>query len=131
FETDGGGSPTTTRTYALATKGKVHLRVSDGVGKNGTAEHEFNETHAPGSGGSSVGVSINQGAQYTNKPKVTLTIVAPPGTTSLLIANDVGSVGALPQPLASTVDWTLDSSGPERLPKTVYVRFLTGVFQSP
>jgi hypothetical protein len=47
------------------------------------------------------------------------------------VANDGGFAGALPLPLAKETAWRLDSSGPERLPKTVYLRFLTGPFASP
>jgi hypothetical protein len=72
-----------------------------------------------------VGVSIAAGARYTNDPKLQLTIVPPDGATGVTISND----GGFKQPVASAVDparhyaWALDSSGPERLPKTVYVRF--------
>ena len=76
-------------------------------------------------------MSINEGAQYTNSPSVKLKIVAPTGATGLLVSNDGGFTSAIPQALASEINWKLDSSGPERLPKTVYVRFLTGPFASP
>lgn len=74
---------------------------------------------------SPIGVSIAGGASYVSSPDVTLGIVAPAGTTQVLISDDGGFAHA------STVPWsasnlyrhTLSSSGSERLPKTVYVRF--------
>jgi hypothetical protein len=78
-----------------------------------------------------VGISINKGAQYTNKTDVTLTIVPPVGVTGFLVSNDGGFVEATTFQPKTEVAWKLDSSGPERLPKTVYMRFLTGPFASP
>ena len=49
--------------------------------------------------------------------------MAPAAATGLLISNDGGFAGALPMPIAKEVPWRLDSSGPERLPKTVYLRY--------
>jgi 6-phosphogluconolactonase (cycloisomerase 2 family) len=75
-----------------------------------------------------VTVQINEGDEYTNDPDVELTIahVNPNGWGALLVSNDGGF------PPGATTDlvydrasekypWTLASSGPERLPKTVYV----------
>jgi hypothetical protein len=70
-----------------------------------------------------VGVSIDDGATYTNNPRVTLELVWPVLASEVLIANDGGFRNTLPTPLAATVRWRLASSGPERLPKTVYVRY--------
>ncbi len=80
-----------------------------------------------GSGtGGPVGVTINGAALFTNSPGVTLTIHEPAGATQVLISNDGGfGSGAVQGPVlgSDTYSWTLDSSGPERLPKDVYVRF--------
>lgn len=70
-----------------------------------------------------VGVTINNGAQYTNDPDVTVNLVAPIGTTQTLISNDGGFLQPSTFGVVETIPWRLDSSGPERLPKTVYVRF--------
>jgi hypothetical protein len=75
--------------------------------------------------GRAVGVTINGSAKYTNDRDVVLTVLAPPTASGLLISDD----GAFSSP-----DWRyigesvrhryrLPSTGPERLPKTVYVRF--------
>jgi hypothetical protein len=70
-----------------------------------------------------VGVSINGGQAYTNSPVVSLTLRPPQGATEATISND-GLVNPTTVPLnGELVSWTLDSSGPERLPKTVYVHF--------
>jgi hypothetical protein len=42
----------------------------------------------------------------------------------VLLSNDGGFAGAQSVPVTLTIPWTLVSSGPERLPKTVYARFL-------
>jgi hypothetical protein len=72
---------------------------------------------------SNVGVSINDGAQYTNDPDVTLSVVAPSGADRLRVSNDGGFRTAKALALKPTVSWKLDESGAERLPKTVYLRF--------
>ena len=42
---------------------------------------------------------------------------------NVFLSNDGGFAGATSFPVAETVPWTLDSTGPERLPKTIYARF--------
>jgi outer membrane protein assembly factor BamB len=69
------------------------------------------------------GVSINAGARYTNDPDVLVRVVWPAGTTTLLISNDGGFAAPRQLPVAANIPWRLDASGPERLPKTIYVRF--------
>ena len=70
-----------------------------------------------------VGVSINDGARFTDSTSVTLSAVWPACSQTLLISNDGGFRSARSSAIAEGVPWTLDSSGPERLPKTVYLRF--------
>ncbi len=41
----------------------------------------------------------------------------------MAISNDGGFTGARTVPVRSRVEWTLDESGPVRIPKTVYARF--------
>jgi hypothetical protein len=69
------------------------------------------------------GVSINDGARYTNHSHVDVAVVWPAGAAALSIANDGGFKAAQRSPVAKSIPWKLDSSGPERLPKTIYVRF--------
>ncbi|HEX3874128.1 MAG TPA: hypothetical protein VHW26_08275, partial [Solirubrobacteraceae bacterium] len=75
--------------------------------------------------GTTVGMTIDAAAGFTDSPGVALTINAPTGATSVLVANDGGLGGARTFPVASTCQyaWNLATSGSERLPKTVYVLY--------
>jgi hypothetical protein len=79
-----------------------------------------------------VGVSINSAAQFTNTPKVTLTIRPPSGATQVLISNDGGFETPTVKPVAGDCHYAfvLPTSGSERLPKTVYVRFVGSGFDN-
>ena len=71
-------------------------------------------------------MSINDGAFATNDPHVTLSLVWPRLMESALVSNDGGFGDAGSTHLFQVepqVDWVLPSSGADRLPKTVYVRF--------
>lgn len=70
-----------------------------------------------------VGVSIDGGAQYTDTPDVTLSVVWPGCTSDITLANDGGFGRAQTVPITTAIAWKLDSSGAERLPKTIYARF--------
>jgi DNA-binding beta-propeller fold protein YncE len=71
------------------------------------------------------GVTVDAGAQFTNSPLVELTIKAPGGVTQVLLSNDGGFLAPVSRPPdpSGRYSWTLATSGSERLPKTVYVRF--------
>jgi hypothetical protein len=71
-----------------------------------------------------VGISINEAAEYTNDPQVELSMSWPPDAVSMLISNDGGFRTQKSYPLADKIDWTLVSSGDERLPKNVYLKFV-------
>ena len=75
--------------------------------------------------GRSVGVTINDGATYTNRRDVTLAIPRPPHASSIRISDDGGFSSWRGSPVndAERYPFTLPSSGRDRLPKTVYVRF--------
>lgn len=74
-----------------------------------------------------IGFTIKGGAKYTNDPRVVLDVVAGEFSTEIRVANDGGFAGDQAFPVSDdyrfSVPWTLDSSGPERLPKTAYLRF--------
>jgi hypothetical protein len=123
FERDTGVTPTTTGTYPKAGAFPVTLRVTDGAGLTATAAGTVQVNSASGTA-VQFGVTVNKAAKYTNDPDVKLSVVFPPLTSSILVSND-GGFGAPKSFLpVQELDWTLDSTGPERLPKTVYVRFL-------
>jgi hypothetical protein len=72
------------------------------------------------------GISINNGAQYTNNRDVTIRLAWPTAGVnydSVLIDNDGGFATAQKRTLALTTPWTLPGLGNEKLPKTVYVRW--------
>jgi hypothetical protein len=74
-----------------------------------------------------VGFVIDNGSYATNNPHVTLEPVWPLVTASILISNDGGfgaSGHATVVGLAAQIPWTLKKTGSDRLPKTVYLRFL-------
>jgi hypothetical protein len=124
FETDTGATPVASRSYAERGEVHVSVRVTAESGITDTAEAAFTVRLASPAG--PVGVSIDAGAQFTNDPNVTLSVRWPAFATSLLIANDGGFTDAVTVPVDASIPWTLDSSGPERLPKTIYVRFQGG-----
>src|SRR3954447_83936 len=86
--------------------------------------------HPPGE---SASVTINDGAAYTNDPDVTLTIrgIGWPNAFYAHVSNDGGFGPDASEWIAltgesNTVPWRLATSGPERLPKTVYMRTREG-----
>jgi sugar lactone lactonase YvrE len=124
FETDTGATPVASRSYAERGDIRVSVRVTAESGITDTAEAALTVLLASPPG--PVGVSINAGAQFTNDPNVTISVRWPAFATSVLIANDGGFTDAVAVPVDASIAWTLDSSGPERLPKTIYVRFQGG-----
>ena len=70
-----------------------------------------------------VGVTINQGARFTDNAEVTLGLVWPEGTTTAVISNDGSFSDAQQVPIASSIRWSLPSNGSGLLSSTVYVRF--------
>ncbi|HEY5196560.1 MAG TPA: hypothetical protein VIJ51_05990 [Solirubrobacteraceae bacterium] len=99
--------------------------ATNGAGHSQPASSAAVVPTGPASCPATVGVSVNAAATYTNSTAVTLTIKAPGGATSVVVANDGGFGGARTFTVAANCQyaWTLTSSGSERLPKTVYVRF--------
>ena len=71
------------------------------------------------------GISVNNGALFTNVTAVTLTLTAPPGTTEMMISNDGGFSGAQWEPFAAQKPWVLTSYGETVLTGVVYARFKT------
>ncbi|MEA2496794.1 MAG: hypothetical protein QOJ29_4705 [Thermoleophilaceae bacterium] len=124
FETDGGANKTTAAEYSAPRASTVGLRITTAAGAQATATQELHVTDAVGA--LQFGVTINNGAQYTRTPNVTVTASFPTTTRNLLFANDGGFLAAATLPAQKDTKWKLDSSGPERLPKIVYVRFVNG-----
>jgi hypothetical protein len=126
---DGGACAPTGATFAHAFADPgvhtVSVVVTDHIGLTAGAQTtvEVRRSSLPGL----PGVSINDGAQFTNDPHVTLSVRWPLLAASLFASNDGGFRDPLQVSVADEIPWTLDSSGPERLPKTIYVRFSGGL----
>jgi hypothetical protein len=108
------------------------VTATNAAGSSTVVTDPITITSTPGcTTGAMNGVSINAGATFTNSPGVTLTIHEPAGATRVIITNDggfaaAGSTSNLPVSCNDEYSWTLESTGSERLPKTVYVRFTGG-----
>lgn len=121
FETDSGSSPTVTRSYSEVARLQPQLRVRTPAGTPDRAVRSLEIRLAPPAG--PVGASIEDGAQFTNDPHVMVWLRWPDFTRRATVSNDGGFADAQVFPVARQIPWTLRSSGPERLPKTIYVRF--------
>ena len=74
-----------------------------------------------------VGISVNNAAEFTNKKQVTIFATGPSGSTQVIISNDGGFGSSQTFSLTDSyaeIPWTLVASRDERLPKTVYARFV-------
>lgn len=72
------------------------------------------------------GFTINDGDIFTNDPQVELTVRWPFGNYFMTASNDGGFGKSKNFDLKDSIPWKLQSSGPERLPKTVYMIFNGG-----
>jgi hypothetical protein len=124
YELDTGTTPTTSRSYDTPGTVQVGLRVTDASTLTAASNTELHITR--GNVRVIYGITINRGAQYTNTPHVEVQASFPPATTRMLLSNDGGFLDPKEFAPATQTDWTLDSSGPERLPKIVYTHFLLG-----
>jgi len=122
--TNPSGSPTLNHTYSSKGTYDATVRVTNQNGIEATASVPVTVRLAPPDG--PLGISINDGAKFTNDPHVLIYPVWPELAQSLLISNDGGFKPSGSPGVAETVPWTLDSAGSERIPKTVYVRFQGG-----
>jgi hypothetical protein len=136
YETDQGTTASFVRAASTLGTFSVRVRVTNSLGASAVSEAatvQVGECGGPefwcAKAGAlpppagPVGISINDGAVFTNSAKVSVHLTWPTCTLTALLANDGGfrpSTSITPVEFAS---WTLQSSGPERLPKTVYVRF--------
>lgn len=77
------------------------------------------------SGPNDYGISINNGALFTNQTIVTLNLTAPPGTTEMILSNDGGFGGANWEAFAAQKSWSITSFGAYVLPRAVYAKFKT------
>lgn len=121
FETNTGSSPHASRAYAEPHVVTVRVRVSSAAGKTDTASTKVEILRKPPPG--PVGVSIERGARFTNSARVDLRLVWPVNTRTATISNDGGFGDARTVLVRNPTSWKLDTRGPDRLQRTVYVRF--------
>ncbi len=69
------------------------------------------------------GISINEGALFTNQVTVTLAIGAAPDTAQMQVSNDGGFTNAQWEPYTPHKVWQITQYGNYVIPRTVYVRY--------
>ena len=69
------------------------------------------------------GLSINEGALFTNQITVTLTLPANPHTAQMMVSNDGGFAGAQWEPYATHKEWQITQYGAYVIPRTVYAKY--------
>ncbi|MFM8871741.1 MAG: hypothetical protein ACKOFD_09215, partial [Actinomycetota bacterium] len=113
-------SPTVT---GLVERTKYYFRV-DATNSQGSARGETLSftTSRP------VGVSINEAAEFTNSRSVTVSVTGTTGSAQAILSNDGGFTDSKTFSLtdgSAEIPWTLIASKDERLPKVVYVKFVS------
>lgn len=124
FETDAGNEKTVVVDIEEAGFWPVGLRVTNKAGNSSSVYRQMEFRALPPDGGTG-GVSVNRGATFTNSPEVELSVSWPLLSTDIAVSNDGGfaTSTSFPLPRSGVLDWTLATSGSERLPRQVYVRY--------
>ncbi|HEX8065669.1 MAG TPA: Ig-like domain-containing protein [Thermoleophilaceae bacterium] len=121
FERDTGATPRTSASYPTRREIRPAVRVTDDAGHAAVASAALSIRPKPPTG--RAGVSIDDGARFTNDVRVTVHVVWPVFATHVLLSNDGGFGNARRRAVDEQIRWTIDSSGSERLPRTIYARF--------
>ena len=124
FETDSGTASSYTTTPRNVGIWTPKVRVTSRGGSQDVGNYRIDVRLNPPSG--DVGISINDGASYTNNKAVSLNLVWPAYATQVKVSNDGGFAASRTQTfdVAPTVSWSLDDTVAGLLPKVVYVRFV-------
>ena len=112
-----------TTVTGLVERTKYYFRV-DATNSQGSARGETLSftTSRP------VGVSINEAAEFTNSRSVTVSVTGTTGSAQAILSNDGGFTDSKTFSLtdgSAEIPWTLIASKDERLPKVVYVKFVS------
>ena len=123
YEVDGGTTSTRSTSFETSGSKTVGVRVTSRGGSTSTETKSIDVRKSPPSG--EPGVSIIDGASYTNSKSVKLNLVWPEYATEARISNDGGFAASKTQTkdLAASIDWDLDDSVKGIYTKVVYVRF--------
>jgi hypothetical protein len=123
YEIDSGMINTRTLKFTEIGSKTVGVRVTSLGGISGTAMMSIEVRKAPPEG--EPGVSILDGASFTNTKSIKVGLVWPANATEARISNDGGFAASKTKtfPLASSVDWELDDSVKGLYTKVIYVRF--------
>jgi len=99
----------------------VYVRYSDNAGNISSV---YTDTiNLDTSVQSEYGLSINEGALFTNKITVTLTLPANPSTAQMVVSNDGGFAGAQWEPYATHKEWQITQYGSYVIPRIVYAKY--------
>ena len=112
-----------TTVTGLAERTKYYFRV-EATNSEGTTKGDILSftTARP------VGVSVNDAAEFTNSRNVTVYVTGTTGSAQAILSNDGGFSNSKTFVLtdnSAEIPWTLVASKDERLPKVVYVKFLS------
>jgi|GEM_PF-3419041 len=128
WRVDGGATVSAISTYTVQQADLGHTLTCTVIASNtsGNSAPATSDGVVPDNGGASgaIGVTMNNGATFTNSADVTLTIHEPASATSALISNDSGFATSTLRGIRAddTYSWTLAGSSSAQ-PKKVYVRF--------
>ena len=123
FEKSTGSTGTTNVTFSSRGRKTVNVRVTSPGGLQATSANEFDVFESPPAG--EVGVTINDGANYTTAKGVGLSVVWPEYVSKVRISNDGGFKPELTQTfdVNSPISWELDDTVSGVYTKIVYIRF--------
>jgi hypothetical protein len=117
----------TSKTYTLAASdiGDRVVIVETAANAGGTSAPATSAATGAVPESGPVGLEIDNGDYATDDPNVTIEAAWPAGTQSILVSNNGGfRTDTKTVAPAATIHWKLEQTGTDRLPKTVYVRFL-------
>ena len=121
-----GARATATYTFTKTQNGPVYMgfKATSNAGLSGNTTLYTKVVPEP-LPGRQIGISINNGARYTNSSNVTLNLVWPDGTTKIYVSNDGGfAPGTVSEyDLQYTIPWVLPPQAVIPLPSIVYARF--------
>ncbi len=99
----------------------VYIRYKDGA--NNVSLVYSDTIDLDTSVGDEYGLTINDGALFTNKVTVTLSLPAKSYTVQMMVSNDGGFAGASWEPYATHKEWQITQYGEYIIPRVVYAKY--------